>query len=402
MNQMVRPVFTFARAYDVKGTKQFGPGVLTRMVSQQGGKQNAGTSDDFTFYYQMLSADQLELSFKLEADRMHHLLLAKNAFEQEKKVVMEERRTRVDDNPQGLAWERFRAAAFINNPYRHPVIGWMTDLKHMTVADVQRWYQAWYAPNNAVVVVVGDVKPDHVYLLAKKYFEPIKAVHLPKLKPRTEVPSLGERHVTVNVPAKLPLLIMGYNVPTLPSLTKPEQKTSYALALAATLLSSGDSARLKKEVVRKKQVAVSAYAHYDLYSLHQNVFVLGGVPVSSQYIPRLKAALLAQIQRLKTHLVSQKELDRVKVQLIANKVYRKDSLMRQAFHIGIPEMVGLSWRDSDSFIENINAVTPAEVRDVIRTYFTNENLTVTELKPFVPPVKQVIKKVKDDKNTGKK
>ncbi len=269
-----------------KGTRRFGPGQLVRIINENGGQQNAMTSRDFTMYYQRLSADKLSISFELEADRMMHLLLEKKAFNKEHQVVMEERRMRVDDNPQSLTWERFNAAAFVNNPYHQPVVGWMTDLKHLTLGDLQSWYDKWYAPNNAIVVVVGDVKAAYVYNLAKKYFGPLKAVNVPRLKPRNEIPSLGQRKVTVNAPAKLPWLILGYNVPVLK--TSTAQWKPYALEMLTGILDAGNSARLSKDLIRKQQVAVSVGAQYSLYGLHSNVLLLEGTPSVNHTIAELK------------------------------------------------------------------------------------------------------------------
>jgi len=362
-----------------KGTKRYGPGELVKMVNENGGQQNAMTGTDFTLYYQRLSADKLSISFELEADRMKHLLLKEALFDKEQQVVLEERRMRVDDNPQGLTWERFSAAAFINNPYHHPVIGWATDIKHFTLSDLRKWYATWYAPNNALIVVVGDVKASHVFSIAKKYFGSLKAVNVPRLKPRDEVPSLGQREITVNVPAKLPWLLMGYNVPVLK--TAKQAWKPYALEMLVGILSAGDSARFSKDLIRGQQIAVSAYAQYDLYSLHGNVLVLGGTPGANHSVKDLKKALLKEIHRLQTTLVSPEELQRVRAQLIAQNIYQKDSIMQQAFDIGIPESVGLSWRDSAAFVSRIEAITPEKIRAVAKEFLVPEQLTSAVLKP---------------------
>ncbi len=362
-----------------EGTHRFGRGQFMKIISNNGGQQNALTAYDFTAYYQKLSADKLWLSFELESDRMRNLLLTPQAFKKEVQVVMEERRLRVDDNPQSVTAERFNAAAYINAPYHHPIVGWMTDLKHLTVQDVKTWYRYWYAPNNAIVVVVGDVTPKEVLALAKKYFGPLKSEQLPKVKPRTEVAPLGTRTVVVKRPAKLPWLIMGYNVPVL---TTAKQKwQAYALAVLSGVLDSGASARLNRDLIRGQQIAVSVDAGYNIYQRYNNRFTFSGVPAKQHTITELKAAFLAEIKRLQTTLVSQKELQRVKAQVIAENVYQKDSLMSQAMLIGMPEAVGLSWRDSDQFIRQINKVTPEQLQVVAKLYFKPKRLTVAILKP---------------------
>ncbi len=198
-----------------RGTKKYPAGMLERLVSEYGGQQNAMTTNDQTVYFQKFSADKLPLSFRLESDRMHNLTLSDQDFNKEIQVVMEERRMRFDDNPNALTYERFMATAFVNNPYHHQTIGWMTDLKHMTAQDVRDWYHTWYVPNNAIVIVVGDVNPEKVLALAKHYFGPLKSKPVPTLKPRTEIPASGTKHVDVYAPANLPLLMMGYQTPSL-------------------------------------------------------------------------------------------------------------------------------------------------------------------------------------------
>jgi len=366
-----------------KGTKRFGPGILNKLINEKGGMQNAMTTGDFTMYYQKLSANNLQLSFELESDRMRNLLLQKNLFEKEHQVVMEERRMRVDDSPQALTWERFNAAAFLNNPYHHPVIGWMTDIEHLTLQDLKKWYQTWYTPNNAMIVVVGDVKAAYVFILSKKYFGSIKATEVPKLKPRKNVPSLGPKRVVISLPAKVPWLVMGYNVPVLKT-AQPQWK-AYALYVMVSILDSGTSGRLLNDLVRGKQIAVSVSSEYDIYSLHNNLLVFEGIPAANHTVDDLRKAFLNEVSLLQNKLVSDAELKRVKAQVIANNVYKKDSIMHQAFEIGFPEMSGLSWRDSDAFVSRIEAVTPQQVQLVANEFLQPQNVTVGILKPKAFP-----------------
>lgn len=367
-----------------KGTKQFEPGVLVKTVTDNGGQQNAMTSYDFTAYYQMWTADKLPLSFKFESDRMRHLQFDQKLFEKEHQVVMEERRMRVDDDPQALMQERFNAAAFVNNPYHHPVIGWMTDIKNYTLANLKDWYQTWYAPNNAIVIVVGDVNPNKVLYQAKRYFGHLKRGVIPQTKPRTEVNGLGERHITVSLPAKLPMLVMGYTVPVLK--TAQHSWQPYALDMLANILSAGDSARLPSMLVRGDQIAVEASAYYDLYRLHNGLFILSGTPTVTHTVAQLKAALLTQIRKLQQKPVTIAELDRVKAQMIASNVYQKDSLMYQMYDIGIPETLGLSWKSTRDYVDEISKITPAQIQAVAEEFLNTNGLTVAVLKPL--PINQ--------------
>ncbi len=362
-----------------RGTKDIGPGQFDKIIAENGGVQNAFTTADYTMYFQRIAADKLAISFRLEADRMRNLSMQEAVFKKELSVVQEERRMRIDDNPQALTWERFNAAVFLNNPYHHPIAGWMTDLKNMKLADLKRWYQKWYAPNNAVIIVVGDVNPDKVFALAKKYFAAIPATNIPQLKPRTEASSLGVRQVTVNANAKLPWLLMGYNVPSIATAKQAWQP--YALEVLSYILNAGSSSRFARYLVRGQQVAVSAGASYSPFLLHSGVFRLSGIPSSGHTVQDLKRAILAQLKQLKTTLVTQPELERVKAQVIAANVYQRDSLMYQAFDLGTPEMIGLSWRVSDQYVARVKAVTPEQIQAVAKLYFVPSRLTIAILKP---------------------
>ena len=373
-----------------QGTKRHGPMDLVTLVNRHGGQQNAMTGSDYTMYYQMFSADQLQVSFDLESDRMRHLILQQSLYNKEHQVVMEERRMRVDDSPQGKTYERFLAAAYVNSPYHHPVVGWMGDIKQLTLADMKQWYHTWYAPNNAVVVVVGDVQPEQVLALAKHYFSPLASGKIPVLKTRKEVRSLGYRQVVVRAPAKLPWLIMGYNVPVFS--TAKDKKEVYALAIIARVLATGNSARLVKDLVRGQQIAADVDADYSLFTLHDGLFTLDAVPAKGQSIKGLKRALLAHIKKLQTTLVSEQELARVRAQIRAAKVYQKDSLYYQALEIGVTAMVGASWRDAEAFLKNIAQVTPEDIRAVAQRYFQRRNLTVGILHPEAIKSKQPLTK----------
>ena len=362
-----------------RGTQKYPAGQLEKITSKNGGEQNAATTNDQTFYYERLAAEKLPISFELEADRMHNLLLTPSDFTKEIQVVMEERRMRVDDDPNGLTYERFTATAHVNNPYHHQAIGWMTDLENMRVDNLRKWYRTWYVPNNAVVVVVGDVKPDVVFALAKKYFGPLKPGKVPQLKPRKEIPALGEKRVDIYTPAKLPLLLMGYQTPSL--VTAKASWQPYALDVLSSILGGGDSARFTQQLVRGQQIASSAQASYDIYTLHGDLLTLMGVPTQAHSVSELRTAFLQQVKNLQTQLVSEPELERVKAQVIAQNVYQKDSLDNQAISIGIPETIGLSWRVDQQYVQRIKAVTPQQIQQVAKLYLIPRRLTTAVLHP---------------------
>ncbi|MDH4150330.1 MAG: insulinase family protein, partial [Betaproteobacteria bacterium] len=196
-----------------KGTKTVPAGEFSRLIAAAGGRDNAFTSRDYTGYFQTLHKSALPLSFRLEADRMVNLVLDREEVARELKVVMEERRWRTDDRPRSLVYERLIASSLAVHPYRNPIIGWMNDLEHLTIDDIREFYDKWYAPNNATVVVVGDVEPAEVFALAEKYFGAIPHKVLPSRKPQTEPPQLGVKRLTVKAPAELPYVLMAYQVP---------------------------------------------------------------------------------------------------------------------------------------------------------------------------------------------
>jgi zinc protease len=362
-----------------KGTEAHPAGEFSQIISENGGRENAFTSQDYTAYFQTMEASRLPVSFELESDRMRNLALPPKEFKKEVQVVMEERRMRTDDNPQSLTYEQFNATAFASSPYRIPTIGWMGDLKTMAVGDLRNWYQKWYAPNNAVVVVVGDVDPDAVYRLAKKYFGPLKPSDIVKPKPRLEVPQFGPKRIVVERPAKLPYLIMGYKAPV--ALTAEQDWEPYALEVLASILDGGDSARLASQVVRGSQVAASASASYDAFDRLETLFLFSGTPANDHSVADLQKALLAQIKQLQDKPVSAEELERVKAQIRADKVFERDSIFYQAMQIGMLETVGLSWKDAEQYLPRIEAVTAEQVQAVARKYLVEDQLTVATLSP---------------------
>ncbi|TPW17987.1 MAG: peptidase M16 domain-containing protein [Halothiobacillaceae bacterium] len=363
-----------------KGTKKHPSGEFSRIVAANGGSENAFTSRDYTGYYQQLEKSRLAVSFELEADRMRNLLLTQEEFEKELNVVKEERRLRTEDDPQAFTVEQFYATAFMNSPYQNPVIGWMNDLDNLTLDDIKQWYATWYAPNNATLVVVGDVNPQAVFELAQEYFGPLDPSVMPRPKPRSEIEQRGTRHIVVKAPAELPLLIMGYQTPTVKNAR--ESWEPYALEVLAGILDGGDSARLATQLVRDTQVAANVGAGYSLYTRHDDLFVLSGTPSQDRTIGDLTTALKGEIDKLQTGLPSQEEMDRVKAQVVAAAVYEQDSVFYQAMQLGALVTAGLDWRLTDLYVDRIRAVTPEQVQAVAKKYLVDDRLTIAELVPL--------------------
>ncbi|WP_455198752.1 M16 family metallopeptidase [Kaarinaea lacus] len=362
-----------------KGTHKLGPNEFSKIISANGGRENAFTGKDYTAYFQQLEKSRLPISFELEADRMANLKLRAEDFEKEVKVVMEERRMRTDDKPRSLTYEHFIATAFVNSPYHHPIIGWMDDLENMTVDDMRQWYSNWYAPNNATLVVAGDVDHKEVFELAKKYYGQVEPRPVPSIKPQKEIKQRGMRRITVKGHEKVPYFIMGYKMPVVK--TAEIDWEPYAIDMLASVLDGGESARFTKELVGGQQIATSVGVGYNLYSRLDDLLLVDGTPVKGKTIADLENAIREQIEKLKTELVSQEELDRIKAQVVASKVYEKDSIFYQAMQIGTLETVGLDWRLMDEYVDRLKAVTPEQIQAVAKKYLVDDHLTVAVLEP---------------------
>lgn len=362
-----------------KGTQSVPNGAFSRKIAAAGGRDNAFTSKDYTGYFQTLHKSHLELSIKLEADRMVNLVLSPEEFAKELKVVMEERRWRTDDRPRSLVYEQLMASAFVAHPYRNPIIGWMNDLKSLQVEQARAFYERWYAPNNAILVVVGDVQPEEVFALAAKHFGGIPGKTLPVRPPRDDPPQLGPKRIVIRAQAELPYLLMAYRVP---ALRDPEREWEpYALEMLANVLDSGDAARLPRRLVRGERLLNSASAGYDGVGRGPGMFYLSGVPSPGRTVTEVEDALRREVQRIADDGVSQDELKRIKAQAVASRVYEQDSMFYQAQQIGALETAGLSHRTLDLFLEKLRAVTAEQVQQVARKYFVDDQLTVASLDP---------------------
>jgi zinc protease len=362
-----------------KGSKTVPPGEFSKRIAAAGGRENAFTSYDYTAYFQQLHKDKLELAMKLESDRMHNLLLSDAEFAKEIQVVMEERRMRTDDEPHALLFEKLMAMAFQEHPYQHPIIGWMNDLKTLSAADARNWYQHWYTPNNATLVVAGDVNANEVFAMAQRYYGDIPSRTLPKRKDFSEPQQLGIKRITVKAPAELPLLIMAYHAPTLRDPKK--DITPYALEVLAGVMDGNQSARLNKILVREKQIASSAGAGYDSTSRGPGMFTLEATPSTGVSVAELEVALREQIETLVRDGINEQELARVKAQVTANEVFKLDSVFYQAMQMGQMESIGLKHQDIPLMLSKIQAVTAQQVQEAAREILKDDNLIVAVLDP---------------------
>jgi zinc protease len=357
-----------------KGTKKYGSKEFSRTIQRYGGTDNAFTSMDSTVYFQILPSEHLDLSLKFESDRMANLLLREEDFQAERAVVMEERRLRLEDDPQSSLYEETEAAAFRVHPYHWPVIGWMPDLAHLKLEDLKQYYRTHYTPNNAFIVVVGDIDPDALFKEIEKYFGSIKPSPPPEDRISQEPPLDGERRVYLDREAELPYVVAAYHVPTL------LDEDGYALDVLSTILGGGRSGRLYRSLIYEQKVALNVFADYG--GLHRDpyLFTIGGTVAPGASDAALEKALYAEVERLKEEPVSDFELAKAKNQIEADFIMRQDSIFSQAMTIGRFHLLK-DWRLKDRYVENIRAVTAEDVRRVARKYFDRDKRTVGILIP---------------------
>ena len=362
-----------------KGTRDVPAGEFSKLISAAGGRDNAFTSKDYTGYFQTLHKSQLELAFRLEADRMANLKLTPEEFAKEIKVVMEERRWRTDDRPRAMLYERLMATAYVAHPYRNPIVGWMSDLENMRTEDAQAFYDRWYSPNNALLVIVGDVVPRDVFALAERHFGRLPSKSLARRKPQDEPAQLGVRRITVKAAAELPYVVLAFHAP---KLTDPERDWEpYALEMLANVLDGNAAARLPRALVRTERLASSASASYDGIGRGPGMFYLDGVPSAGRTPEELEQALRREVRRVADEGVSEEELRRVKAQAVAGHVFQRDSMFFQARLIGSLEMADLPHTTLDLQLEKLKQITSAQVQEVARKFFGDDDLTVAYLDP---------------------
>ncbi|WP_110970321.1 M16 family metallopeptidase [Pseudomonas huaxiensis] len=364
-----------------KGSEKVGPGEGSRILRDLGAEENAFTSDDYTAYYQVLARDRLNVALELEADRMASLRLPADEFSREIEVIKEERRLRTDDNPGSKAFELFKAMAYPASGYHTPTIGWMADLQRMKVEELRHWYESWYAPNNATLVVVGDITVDEVRKLADRWFAGIPKRPLPPTKLPLELAEPGQRQLTVHVRTQLPSLIYGFNVPGLATAKNPREV--HALRLISALLDGGYSARMASRLERGQELVAGASTRYDPFTRGDSLFVLSATPNTQKKktLAQVETGIWQLLDELKTTPPSAEELERVRAQVIAGLVYDRDSISSQATTIGQLETVGLSWKLIDNELDELKSVTPADIQNAARTYFTRERLSIAHVLP---------------------
>ncbi len=364
------------------GTQQFPGGKFSERIQSLGGVDNAGTTSDFTYYYETVPSHALDQVLAYEADRMRGLQLEKPRVMREKQVVAEERRMRMEDHPTALAYEQSMAMLFVRGPYHHMPIGWMSDIQHYTMADAQAWYDRWYHPNHAVLVVVGDVVPQKVFKQVMRHFGPLQPQPAPKVKPKPIPPLRGE-HVFVMQDPKVVARYQTfqYRVPSLPSLkTKPDM--AYALEVLSAVLTLGDSAKLRQALQFKHAYVSSIYTDYALLSHDPKHFIIAMTLLPHVQRQVVVHALEEALQAMRTQPVSAQALARAKAQLIANHTFAQDDMTNCATTMGAYAVLGLSTTERQNYAKRIQAVTAQTVMQAARQYLTPHQRVVTQVNPL--------------------
>ncbi|HYM04458.1 MAG TPA: pitrilysin family protein [Stellaceae bacterium] len=357
-----------------KGTKDMPPGAFSRLVAQNGGRENAFTTADYTAYYQNVAADRLELMMKLEADRMTGLVLEDKVVLPERDVILEERRMRIDNNPSALLNEQVNAALFLNHPYHNPVIGWEHEMAGLTTEDALAFYRTWYAPNNAVLVIGGDVTPAQVHALAEKYFGPLAAHAVPPRHRASEPPKVAATRLVLKSPrVGEPSWNRSYLAP---SYAAGDKQYAYALQVLAEALGGGATSRLYHHLVLEQNVALSVGASYNPGALDLGTFAFYATPRKGVAIAEVEAAVEAEVKKLLADGLTAEEVARAKQHMQSQAVYSRDSLDGPARIIGAALVTGRSLDDVETWPAHIGAVTVEEVNAAARLVI-HDDIAVT-------------------------
>ena len=368
-----------------KGTATTKPGEFSRRVAALGGRDNAFTSRDATGYHQQIPSNKLEDVMRLEADRFANNQWADDEFKREIEVVKEERRSRTEESPRALMFEAATALIFTASPYRRPIVGWMSDLDAMTPQDARDFYQRWYVPGNAAVVVTGDVDVPEVKRLAEKYYGPIAVRPVPARKPRDEPAQMGTRRMDFKGVASQAYVSLSFKVPKLLPADFADDKAGrdpLALTVLAAVLDGYSGARLARALEQgESRVADSADAYNGLLGRGPQLFVLAGVPAPGKTTEQVAAGLRQQVALIAQTGVSDAELNRVKVQWVASETYKLDGVFNQARELGSNWVNGLPLDADARLIAKLRSITSAEVQAVAVKYFGDDQMTVATLVP---------------------
>jgi len=358
-----------------KGSKNVQPEAHTSMVSAVGGQSNAYTTDDETVFWETVPAQYLPLILWLEADRMATLRIDKDTFTNERDVVKEERRMRVDNQPYGRLNEIIYDQAFKVHPYKHATIGSMADLEAASVDDVRDFYRTYYVPSNATLALVGDFDSTQAVQMVNQYLGRVPKAErevprdIPKEPPQTE-----EKRVTLQAPWPLPAVVVAYHI------TYDGNPDSYPLHIAAKVLSDGQTSRLQQKLIYEKQMAVAAFGNANLIE-DPNLFYAVAIVQPGHTPQEVGNALMAEMDRLKTEPITDHELQRSKNQFARDYIIGRESNQQKASHLAHAIVIHRDVKTADAEFDIFQNITVADVQRVARTYFKPENRLVLTLMP---------------------
>jgi zinc protease len=362
-----------------KGTETLGPGEFSEIIAANGGTENAFTSSDYTGYFQTVARDRLEIVMKHEADRMVNLKLTNELVDPERQVVLEERRSRIDNDPGSQLWEMIGATMFLNHPYRRPVIGWEHEIRQLSTEGALAFYRRWYAPNNAILIVAGDVSAVEVRPLAEKYYGVIPRGEVPERRRVEEPPPRAARSVTLESPrVRQPAFSISYLAP---GYNTDAEGHAYALQVLEEIMGGGPTSRLYRALVVEQSLAASAGSHYSANSLDLTSFVFSASPRVDVSVEDLEAALRTELARLLSEGVDEAEVAAAKRRLTAMAVYARDSLGTGARIFGAALTTGQSVEDVEAWPERIEAVTAARVNAAAKALLRAERSVTAYLLP---------------------
>ena len=369
-----------------KGTPDMKPGEFSRRVAALGGRENAFTSRDATAYHQQVPASRLEAMMELEADRFARNQWADDEFVREIEVIKEERRQRTEESPRARMFEALSAMVFQASPYRRPVVGWMSDLEAMTPQDVRDFYQRWYTPSNAALVIAGDVDAAQVHAMAERIYGRIPARAVPPRKPREEPAQAGPRRLDYRAAADQAMVALSFKVPRWSGGEDAASQDALALTVLSAVLDGYSGARLERSLVQGtgsggQRIADSASASYGLMGRGPQLFMLIAVPAQGVSTDTAAAALRTEVTRIAREGISEAELQRVKTQWMAGEIYKLDSVFNQAQELGSYWVQGMDVDTGERLMSRLRQVSAAQVQAVAKRYFSDEQLSTAVLVP---------------------
>jgi zinc protease len=359
-----------------KGTKEIPPQEFSKIVARNGGRDNAFTSSDYTGYFQNVARDRIDIVMKIEADRMTNLQLTDAEVNPERDVILEERRSRTDNNPRARLREQMEATLYLNHPYGRPVIGWEHEMRGLTTEDALAWYRRYYAPNNAILILAGDISVDEARPLAEKYYGPIAARTIPpRVRPQEPPPQAARRVTLKDARVRQPSFSRSYLAP---SYSSEGREHAYALEVLSDILGGSSQSRLYRSMVIDQNIATSAGAGYGPGSLDMTSFYFSASPRQGVDIATIEAAIDAEIARVVTEGVTVDEVERAKARMQAEAAYARDGVQGGANAIGQALTTGQTIDDVESWPKRIAAVTREQVMAAAR-FVLREERSVTGL-----------------------